>query len=153
MAGYYDWYKEHGICVNCHKMNAIRGQTLCPDCRDRRNAQAAERYKQRKDELIPHRREYSKKRYEALKAAGLCVRCGKRQPESGKFSCTRCIRKQSQYKQNAFQRKGGTPRWLAMDLGLCAVCCKHPKMNDKKVCQSCYDTICKCAKERCENDV
>ena len=31
----YVWYKSHGICVDCKSAEAVRGQTRCPDCKDK----------------------------------------------------------------------------------------------------------------------
>lgn len=145
--GYY-WYKEHGICTRCHAEDAIKGQSLCPECRDKCNAKAKETYTERKARTRERDKQNSKALYAERKASGICVRCGKRSPQEGKLSCTQCLIKQAKYKENSFRRKGGTPRWLAIDIGLCAVCCKNPKMKDKKVCQSCYDSICNGVKKR-----
>lgn len=92
----YHFYKDAGICVDCHARDAVRGQTRCPDCRDRHNQYRRQRTEQEQEQ----RRKYQRERYESLKGSGLCVRCGKRPPESGKSSCTFCLRKQSQYRKN-----------------------------------------------------
>lgn len=145
--GYY-WYKEHGICTRCHVEDAIKGQTRCANCAEIQREKSKERYQQTKEYHIAYSKRWSKATYEERKSSGICVRCGKRPPQDGKLSCTQCLIKQAKYKENSFRRKGGTPRWLAIDIGLCAVCCKNPKMKDKKVCQSCYDSICNGVKKR-----
>lgn len=33
----YYYYKEHGICVDCHHNAATEGYTTCPTCREKRN--------------------------------------------------------------------------------------------------------------------
>lgn len=137
----YMWYRSLGMCTACRKRKAIKGQTVCPDCRDKRREYERKRYLETRDEKRDYHKRYNKSLYEARKAAGICVRCGKHPPETGKWSCTTCLRKQSQYKQEAFRRKGGTPRWLAMDLGLCAVCCKYPVLHGKRICESCYAKV------------
>ena len=139
----YLWYKDHGICVNCKTNKAVRGQTRCPDCREMQRDAGRKRYQKKQPEIRAYYKDWNKSKYEQRKADGVCVRCGKKPPQAGKLSCTRCLIKQSQYKQNSFQRKGGTPRWLAMDLGLCAVCCKRPTFGRYKLCKVCYDHITK----------
>lgn len=148
MSDMYAWYKSHGICTYCRQADAVRGKVLCPDCAELRHEQHRIYYQQHETEIRAKHKTWSKIRYEQRKAAGVCVRCGKRPPQSGKFSCTRCIAKQARYKADAFQRKGGTPRWLAADLGLCYLCCKQPKLPDKKVCRTCYKKICDVNREK-----
>jgi hypothetical protein len=142
----YWFYKEHGICVRCHHEKAIKGKTLCPECTDKVSVENKKRYLANKEKFNERKKKQHKDLYERRKANGVCVRCGKRPPKDGLLSCTQCLIKQAKYKAEAFERKGGTHRWLAIDLGLCAVCCKSPKMNDKKVCKQCYDHICTAAK-------
>lgn len=38
----YQKLKENGICVNCRKRKALKGQVLCNECRMRRNKKSAE---------------------------------------------------------------------------------------------------------------
>lgn len=133
----YHFYKDAGICVNCHARDAVRGQTRCPDCRDRHNQYRRQRTEQEQEQM----RKYQRERYESLKGSGLCVRCGKRPPESGKSSCTFCLRKQSQYRKNERFRNGGVPRQTAIEIGWCPICCKRPVAKHRRVCEICYDGI------------
>lgn len=142
----YWFYKEHGICVRCHHEKSIKGKTLCPECADKVSDENRKRYSANKEKVKENNRKQHKALYERRKIDGVCVRCGKRLPKDGMFSCTQCLIKQAKYKAEAFERKGGIHRWLAIDLGLCSVCCKEPKMKEKKVCKQCYDHICEAAK-------
>ena len=43
MGGDYYWYKNHGICTDCHENDAYKGHTRCLDCRLKVLDRAAER--------------------------------------------------------------------------------------------------------------
>ena len=43
----YQYYKEHGICVDCHQSAADEGYTTCTACRKKRNIRS-EKYLKRK---------------------------------------------------------------------------------------------------------
>jgi hypothetical protein len=80
--------KKRGSCIKCGKM-ALMGITLCIDCRQKRID-----YK-RKDKR--NYREMSRQRRARYAAQGLCRRCGKRPPATGKTSCEPCFNSNSLY--------------------------------------------------------
>ena len=43
----YHYYKEHGICVDCHQAAADEGYTTCTACRKKRNIRS-EKYLKKK---------------------------------------------------------------------------------------------------------
>lgn len=82
---YYQWYKSHGICTNCHKESTEHGKSLCWRCRVQKNEKARERRTKMSEDKKQARAEYSKaynyRIYHERKAAGICIACGKRKAD------------------------------------------------------------------------
>ena len=135
----YQWYKQHGICVDCNRENALPGITYCRCCKARRIEYNRTEWERHKERLIPINRERNKSLYWQRKEAGLCTRCGKNQPDTGKAKCTRCLRKDAQIHQKSARGKSVQSRYDWLSKGLCWTCGKNPHIKGKKVCQSCYD--------------
>ena len=135
----YYWLKEHGICVECGQEPAYKGLTRCICCRA--NAiDAASDYKRRHPstpEQLEAYRVSIKNLYHTRKEAGLCVKCGKPAQE-GKTRCGRCLAKDRQRAAEKRLQQGKIPKDVAMGMGLCCYCLKHPVMPEKKVCEACY---------------
>lgn len=90
---YYWWYKNHGICTNCHKEKVYQKQSLCLECRLRklsiaqeRRANMTEEERQKRNEL---KRVSNYNLYHQRKDSGICVDCGKRKPVKG-VRCEGC---------------------------------------------------------------
>jgi hypothetical protein len=81
----YYWYKERGICPRCGCGIAEPGRVYCARCYQRIRNQ-----KDRRDPGCVKRKAYSRERRERLKAAGLCVDCGKARAVEGRIRCQRC---------------------------------------------------------------
>ena len=67
----YWWYKNHGICTNCHAEKAYKGQSLCFDCHLKRlsreqerraNMSEAEREKERAQRRVSNYNLYHRKK-------------------------------------------------------------------------------------------
>ena len=43
----YQWYKAHGICVECHHERARPGKTMCEACAEKDNARKREKCKKK----------------------------------------------------------------------------------------------------------
>ena len=134
----YLWYKERGFCTACRKNKAAIGRVRCADCIEKSKKQKFAYYRAHKQQIAEYHEEYSKRVYEERKADGVCARCGKREPEPGKYSCTECLRKNAQYRKDKLLRNGYIPRWLAVDLLYCSVCKRETALEGKKTCASCY---------------
>lgn len=96
----YRWYKEHGICPRC-KNWCEPGMVYCASCyRKVRN------YKKRREKNGISNSEQCRERRERLKAAGVCVACGKRPATGGKTTCNVCEakRRESREAYNLRQR-------------------------------------------------
>lgn len=134
----YQWYKQHGICVDCNQENALPGITYCRCCKARRIEYNRTEWEKHKDRLIPINREHKKSLYWQRKEAGLCTRCGKHPPETGKAKCTACLRKDAAVHMRTAHRNGVVSReqWAADKI--CFTCGKHPALPGKKLCQYCY---------------
>jgi predicted amidophosphoribosyltransferase len=131
----YYWLKEHHICACCGQQNARPGRVLCWDCADKQAEYFAKRYSYLKeDENYKRKRaERFKARYEKLKAARICTRCGKRPARTGRNLCDRCAAKEKSKYQCCWP-----PRAERVSYGLCYICGKPLKPNFK-LCPACYE--------------
>lgn len=74
----YVFYKENGICTRCHSKDAIPGQILCADCREKNNARRRGKKVDETAEQKSKRAECKRRLYHFRKENGLCVRCGEK---------------------------------------------------------------------------
>jgi NMD protein affecting ribosome stability and mRNA decay len=85
----------------------------------------------------------STNRYNRLKAAGLCARCGKVPPEEGRVLCAECTQKnRDKARITCFQRLRECnwlrQRYLARrEKGICVRCGKAPAEDGRALCQEC----------------
>lgn len=84
-------------------------------------------------------RREGKARYQARKAAGLCVRCGKRPPANGKVRCWECLTKDAR----AHRDPEAIPKILFDGVTRCRTCGKPELESGKKICPECYRTVCR----------
>ena len=136
----YIYFKNLKICTCCHSEPAKETSTLCLNCSDKRSIENMERMKKIKDSP-EHKQKVkmrNKKRYEKVKAMGICYVCGKREPIEGKKICYECSIKRK--RQNIKQKKGVIPRSARASFGACYFC-GEPVLPNRKVCQKHYD-IC-----------
>lgn len=94
------WYVEHGLCPRCKKY-AEPGRVYCKPCI---NLIMARRRKN--DPNNEKGKTYNRERRERLKAAGMCVCCGKRKAVKERVLCPVCKRKhqESQHKYTIIKR-------------------------------------------------
>lgn len=123
----YKARKEAGICVRCGKAKAVSGHVLCWQCKaymqDKYIGQTTTETEEQRKERLAKSAECCRKRYERLKAAGLCVTCGKRPAEPGHTRCEACQKRaNAQSKDKRIQR--GEHKGYA-ELGLCRICGKQ----------------------------
>lgn len=72
----YYFLKSRGICTRCGKEYADLGHTICLDCLEKRRESEAKKFSGLEDAETRHTMQ--KERYERLKAAGICIKCGKK---------------------------------------------------------------------------
>lgn len=99
----YAWYKERGICVDCHAADAEKGKTRCTECRLKAlNSYAEYRLREtpeKREKRLKRQHEYCVSRYHRLKEEGMCVDCGKRKAVNN-VRCPMC-----RYLNNIRRRK------------------------------------------------
>lgn len=146
---YYDWYKSHGICVDCGREKAAKGKTRCLVCLSI-NAEKAFKYRASLNEerqAEEKRRVSDKKKriYHDRKAQGLCPYCG-RQAENGKMQCDRCRAKNRLAAERSRRARGiKSQQVICEDETICSTC-KKPVKPGYKVCERCYDNIIRAGK-------
>ena len=87
----YHWYKAHGICNYCKQAYAEPGRVYCARCyRQMRVRQEIN------DPGRKKRSAYNIERRARLKAAGLCVDCGRVDAMPGFVRCPKCRKKNAE---------------------------------------------------------
>ncbi len=90
-----------GLCTKCGRAEAVPERTTCEPCAEQHRARDRDRYERAKEQGIPYGgrnpearrragRKRSRRRSEARKAAGVCIRCGNAPPEEGRSMCEPC---------------------------------------------------------------
>ena len=131
--------KAASICTRCGKAPARPERTTCEPCAEQHRARDRARHARAKAEGIPYGgrdpearrragRKRSRRRSEARKAAGLCIRCGNVPPEDGRAMCEPC-----RDDRRAAKRARRAERRAA---GLC-VQCAAPAPGGKAYCDPC----------------
>lgn len=131
----YIWYKEHGICTNCRKNNAIKGITLCLVCRMDERGRSRDKGRAYRAERKEKIKERDANRYAQCKENGICVRCKKRKAERG----TKCLRCYGDVLREKAKRRSGIPRSELPNYGICYSCCKRPIAEGKRMCSECIE--------------
>lgn len=110
-----DWYFQHGICVACGQADAAPHRKLCWEClyksNERKCKYRANMTEEQKQSERKKDAERIKKRYAERKAAGKCVRCGKKPAEPGKVMCTMCRKKDAKRQMEKNRKNGALPRY------------------------------------------
>lgn len=137
---YFNWLKEHHICISCCNENAERGRTKCIMCL----AKDAERHAKKYD--VPesrtkmneaNRKSYHKTRQERIEQ-GLCPRCGKRKPTEGYKMCAICRNKERIHRENQRRQAGVMSIQIKLESDVCYFCGAE-RMKGHKVCEKCYE--------------
>ena len=134
--------KAARICTKCGRAPARPDRTTCEPCAERHRARDRARHARAKAQGIPYGgrdpearrrdgRERGRRRSEARKAAGLCIRCGHVPPEEGRSMCEPC-----RDDRRAAKRALHHERRAA---GLC-VNCAAPAPGSKAYCGPCAKT-------------
>lgn len=127
------WYIQHNVCPKCGKQDSftLSGRVLCADCADRASQ------KQRERLSTPEARKADSMKVMSyqnrLRENRLCLRCRKPlEPDTKYVRCPIC---------RAISRNKREPTWIDPDL--CHACHKAPPIEGKKVCQACYERLCR----------
>ena len=128
-----------GICTKCGKAPASPERTLCQPCAEVRRAHDRVRHAKAKAQGTPYGgrdpearrradRERSRRRSQARRAAGICVRCGNAPPAEGRAMCEPCREDRRQAKRDRNRERRAA--------GLC-VTCATPTPGGKAYCDPC----------------
>ena len=131
--------KAAGICTKCGRAPARPERTTCEPCAEQHRTRDRARHARAKAEGIPYGgrdpearrragRKRSRRRSEARKAVGLCIRCGNVPPEEGRSMCEPC-----RVDRRAAKRARHAERRAE---GLC-VQCAAPAPGGKTYCDPC----------------
>ena len=137
--------KKYHICTYCRKEKVFGNDTICPECRAKKNEYASN-LDHTTEEYKEYQRVQHKKMYKKRIEAGLCVSCGKRKPEDGKVRCRICLNKNNESKRKSYERNG-YKREYREDHNLCFFCGNPLDTNHKKVCKKCYDKFVESGKK------
>lgn len=132
---------KRGFCTRCYTERPEPGKKLCFNCANlAATCNYVSRHRHpRTPEEIERDKDRCKSRYQRLKAAGLCVVCGKKPSETGKTACWECrLRRNRICRDIARRKKGSLPLEVFRSGLFCANCGKAKPMAGKKVCPACY---------------
>lgn len=130
------WLNEHGICRDCGQRDVEPGTQLCFECAERKYKKNREYYKKNEEKIKQQVRERSRRKYAERKAAGICVKCGKRNSVQGKTICIDCLTKIHRKKDPRWNNE--IERTERPNYGLCYVCGKSLNLH-KSLCDECLD--------------
>ena len=122
--------KKMGFCVDCGSNRIYGSENICPECAAKKYIQNRQRPKDKERD-----RQYQHDRKERLKAAGICVKCGKRKAESGKTRCQQC--NVAERTRARAYRGNYIPRHERPTYGMCYFC--GTKIESGKICDSCRE--------------
>lgn len=129
-------YLSHGICPRCGHNDLQAGYKLCLECR----MKDLEYHRGRpiSDERRAKQALSNKLLVEKRKAAGICVRCGKRNTDSGHRNCVYC-RVQKAAKQREYNRRNGRIPVELRGESFCSRCFKP--IDSGRLCLKCYEQL------------
>lgn len=126
------YLKKIGMCVRCGKNKAEPNKTLCYECigKESDSYYASERTEEQKERDRNRKRELAEERI----ANGICPKCGKYKSDNGGI-CKKCKAYLRQYRN---KNRHDITRSERPNYGICYICGENPVMEDKKVCEKCY---------------
>ncbi len=162
--------RASGSCPRCGKAAPAPGRSLCGPCAERRNKASRARDARLRAEGKPrrdpvkarmYRRERSRRETAARQAEGLCTKCGKEPPVTGRSSCEPCLekRREAGRVRYAAGKAAGKPYGGAnadakrrtaraasrkrqkerQQAGLCIRCGKRPPVEGGTACTPCRE--------------
>lgn len=141
MSELYDYYKSHGICVDCGQENAKRGYVRCWRCLINRRELQAERKAEWSDEkrnaINKQSNEWWANARKERKENGLCPRCGGERKDKKFVMCEKCRAKHNRQRANKRRENGVLSDDLRGDGLFCNVCLKPVEHEGDKLCGRC----------------
>lgn len=143
---YYHWYKEHGLCPHCANERVAKGKAACLNCLSI-NAETAQK---RRDSFTPEQKQRAdklskdshKKLYDERKAAGICVKCGKRKARQGRVRCAICLNRENIAAEKHRRKIGRKPHFMLTEHDVCYICGGKP-LPGKRLCAVHYEIAMK----------
>ena len=142
---FYEWYKEHHVCVGCRKEQAAPGRIRCFDCLEKERARQAKIRANRSDEeharILEKTREAQHRLIQERRENGLCVKCGKKVMQ-GKRLCLECSIRERRANRKAWKKRQAAKAYVKTDFspGTCSLCNK-PALPGKKLCEYHYSRV------------
>lgn len=134
----YEFYKSHGICVECGREPAYKGHTRCLECRFKSVERSKKTQAKHEDSYREYQREYQKKLRQHRKENGLCQQCGK--PTNNGYSfCTEHLAVRRARQENRRREQGTLPRSLMGKGEFCYFCGKPVEKYGDKTCAVCHE--------------
>lgn len=137
---YFNWLKEHHICISCCCEKAEKGRTKCIMCLAKDAEKHAKRYdisESRAKMNEANRKSYHKTRQERIEQ-GFCPRCGKRKPSEGYKQCAICRSKDRLRREKQRRQAGVMSIQIKLESNVCWFCGAE-RMEGHKVCERCYE--------------
>lgn len=116
------FYVSLGLCPRCGKNKLFGDEKNCPEC-SAKAQECKERYEiEHSEKVKENTNAYHRSVYRQRKEAGLCVRCGKRNPLYNDLRCGICKEKMDLRRQERRVRNGKLTCKERLEQGLCYFC-------------------------------
>lgn len=138
----YYFYKSRGICVLCGQNDALINQIACYDCAEKQRERYREYRNKDIDACRQREREARIKLRERRLSEGKCTKCGSVKEDKYK-TCKRCRAKRKKVYLKTELKSSIYKRDLREYLELCMICGNDERVEGKKVCKKCYETLVK----------
>lgn len=134
----YEWYKSHGICVDCGANDAAKGHTRCLECMSKELEKTLKWQKNNTEKYREYQKLYQRNLRAYRKENGLCQQCGK-PTQNGYVFCTEHLAARRIKKENRRRQQGIIPRWMFGNSELCTFCGKSVANKGDKCCPTCLE--------------
>lgn len=137
----YCLLKTMKICTACGCCEAEPNKVLCYICGEKHRIREEKRWSDMSDAKKKQRCEQikigNKTRYQARKAEGLCVRCGRYRAVKSHVLCIECRNKER--KKYMKKNEGKITRSERSTYGLCYICGEELGNDGRKLCSKCSE--------------
>lgn len=133
----YEYRRTQQRCVKCNTRDArtMSGKSRCAECAEKASESTRKYYQNHRDHVML----YKSERYQTMRETGICPRCNKRRPESGRALCQYCL---ADYRRAGRARRllqGAVSDDMVGVLGLCWRCRKNSAAEGSRYCVECLE--------------
>lgn len=138
VSGNRSFYRENHLCTECGKVTVPESEKICPECRAKYNNRRKPLSKEQKERYKKTFCKQQKSLYWQRKEQGLCTKCGKRKPMSGRAKCGICLDKDAQVHRKIYYSRPNI-REYRKENHLCYYCGNEIDLEKGQLCSACLE--------------